>query len=76
MNILAYGPTTAGNYTKLQRVHDVCLEWAKTHGIKFAPQKYVLIYFTRRQKAFDLTAGLTLQGTSLEPQKEVRVLGV
>lgn len=30
--------------------NQICLEWAKTHGSKFAPKKYQLVHFTRRQK--------------------------
>jgi hypothetical protein len=76
VNILAYGPTTQGNCSRLQQAHSKCLEWAKRHGIHFAPSKYELIHFTRRRNAFDLTASVNLEGITQEPKASVRVLGV
>ncbi len=72
---MAYSQSTAGNCRKLEKVHSKCLVWAKRFGLKFAPQKYELIHFTR-QRAYDLSATIQLEGTTLEPKESVRVLGV
>ena len=44
--------------------------------MKFAPQKYELVHFTRSRKAFNLVATVNLTGAQIEPKGEVRVLGV
>ena len=44
--------------------------------MKFVPQKYELVYFTRSRKAFNLTATVNITGAYIEPKGEVRVLGV
>ena len=75
VNILAYSRSTASNCRKIEQVHQKCLAWAQRFGLKFAPQKYELIHFTRR-KGFDLSANIQLEGVVLDPKPEVRVLGV
>ena len=76
VKILVYGPSTESNCRKLEATHRKCLEWASKFGLKFAPQKYELIHFTRRRNAFNLTACVDLDGVGREPKKDVRVLGV
>ena len=44
--------------------------------MKFVPQKYELVYFTRSRKAFNLEATVNITGAQIEPKGEVRVLGV
>ena len=44
--------------------------------MKFTPQKYKLVHFMRRRKAFDTSATVRLGGTEIEPKTDVRVLGV
>ncbi|TVY59574.1 putative RNA-directed DNA polymerase from transposon X-element, partial [Lachnellula suecica] len=75
-NILAYSESTESNCRKLERVHERCLEWARKHGMKFAPGKYELVHFTRRTKAFNLRATCIFGDVVKEPTAEVRVLGV
>jgi hypothetical protein len=75
--VLAYSTTTRANCIKLEELYKDCLSWAKRHGIKFAPDKYELVHFTRARKRFDLSASVQLgNGIVKEPTKEVRVLGV
>ena len=75
VNLLTYGEATVVNCTNLELAHDYCLDWARTHGMQFAPQKYTLTHFTRR-RGFDLGAQVTLQGVAVQPSPVVRVLGV
>lgn len=75
-NILAYSLSMASNCRALEKVHTECLKWARKHGIQFALNKYKLIHFTRRQRAFDLTEIIQLEGTTKEPSPDIRVLGV
>ena len=47
LNALTYSTSTEENCTKLEGLHLEALEWAKKHGITFAPDKYKLIHFSR-----------------------------
>ncbi len=75
INLLTYKEATAINCSNLELAHKYCLDWACTHGMRFAPQKYTLTHFTRR-RGFDLEAPVTLQGTEIQPIPVVRVLGI
>ena len=48
-NMLTVSPSVAVNCQRLEQAHNKCLAWAKRHRVKFAPDKYKLIYFTRRR---------------------------
>ena len=76
LNVLAYGPSTEHNCAKLSRVHELCLAWAREHGIVFAPDKYELIHFTTATRRQNLGACITLGEIEKAPAKSVRVLGV
>ena len=47
VNMLAYSRSTETNCKILETGHARCLDWAKRHGMRFAPTKYELIHFTR-----------------------------
>src|SRR6266487_5760242 len=67
INLLTYGEATVVNCTNLEIAHEQCLEWARTHGTRFAPNKYTLTHLTRR-RGFDLQAPVRLQGAVVEPE--------
>ena len=73
--MLAYSRSTKTNCKILETGHARCLDWAKRHGMRFAPTKYELIHFTRGRK-FNLEASVRLGGTEKQPSPDVRVLGV
>jgi hypothetical protein len=75
INLLTYGESTTGNCIALESAHERCLEWAKTHGMCFAPKKYHLIHFTR-QKKFDLTAPVQIEDRTIAPSPIIRILGL
>lgn len=75
VNLLTYGPSTAVNCQNLQIGHAKCLDWARTHGMRFAPTKYTLTHFTRR-KAFDLQAPIVLPEVTVHPEPTVKILGL
>lgn len=75
VNMLAYGRSTEGNCRILETGHARCLDWAKRHGMKFAPSKYELIHFTRSRQ-FNLQASVYLGDTEKIPSPDVRVLSV
>ncbi len=47
VNAQAFGKSTEENCRMLQTVHERCLEWARRHGASFAPEKYILVHFTK-----------------------------
>ena len=48
INLLTYREATVINCTNLEIVYEQCLDWARTHGMQFAPNKYTLTHLTRR----------------------------
>ncbi|KAI0992166.1 hypothetical protein K3495_g16020, partial [Podosphaera aphanis] len=76
-NILTWSNTTEENCRKLEKQHEICERWAKMHGVKFAPEKYQLMHFTRaRKKRHNLEATIKIQGQLTKPQSSLRVLGI
>jgi hypothetical protein len=76
LNILAYSRSTEQNCARLSSVHDKCQEWARRHGIAFAPHKYELIHFTTARRKHNLQASIKIGSIEKAPTKSVRVLGV
>lgn len=52
------------------------MAWARTHGATFAPEKYQLMYFTRRPKKFNMQATVQIPKSQDGPVTVTRVLGV
>src|SRR6187402_1977695 len=75
VNMLAYSSSTENNCQILEAGHSRCLEWAKRHGMKFAPAKYELIHFAKSRQ-FNLKASIRLNGNEKQPSPDVRILGV
>jgi hypothetical protein len=75
INLLAYGPSTQLNCQALQLAHEKCLQWANTHGMKFAPDKYTLTHFTKR-RTFDTTTPVQIGSTEIYPSPTTKVLGL
>ena len=59
VNLLTYGETTADNCSNLETAHEQCIDWARTHGMRFAISKYTLTHFTRRRDV-DIHASVKL----------------
>jgi len=49
-NLVTWGTSAQTNCHRLKSAHSWCIAWAKRHGARFAPDKYQLIHFTRRQR--------------------------
>ena len=75
-NILTVSPSVAVNCRRLEEAHNKCLAWARKHGVKFAPNKYQLIHFTRRCHKPSLDHPIHIQGFNGKPYDGLRVLGV
>jgi len=71
--LLTYSRSVKRNIYTLQKAYQECLKWATSHGSKFNAEKSELIHFTRRK---DSRLGITLEGKTIPPSKEVRLLGV
>jgi len=50
INILVYSKLTESNCQILEIGYTRCLDWARYHRIKFVPNKYKLIYFTKSRQ--------------------------
>jgi hypothetical protein len=64
------------NCRTLQGVHKQCTEWARRHGALFAPEKYILVHFTKTWTKHIHFCPLTLPTTSTHPSPSKQVLGV
>ena len=75
-NMLTVSSSVTVNCRRLEQAHDKCLAWARRHGVKFAPDKYQLIHFTRRRNTPGLGCPIRIQGFDGKPCDGFRVLGV
>src|SRR6266480_2176867 len=79
-NIITWGDSAQENCKRLEEAHEKCIDWSRRHGLKFAPDKYKLIHFTRRRRDLngDLASAIKIKGFSeeIKPETKLRVLGV
>lgn len=75
-NILTWSDTTEENCRTLENIHKTCEEWAAKNGVKFAPEKYQLMHFSRTTKRHNLQASLQIQGHNTSPSTSIRILGI
>ncbi len=76
VNPLAFGKMTEEKCRTLQTVHEHCLEWARRHGASFAPEKSILVHFTKARTKHNTVCPLTLLLLTISPSPSARVLGV
>jgi hypothetical protein len=57
-------------------VHQICEDWARKHGAKFAPDKYSLIHFSRTRSRHNMQACIQIQGHETQPSPSIRLLGL
>ena len=75
ISMLADGHTTEECNEILVKAHEeVCVPWARTHGVKFAPAKYRHIHFSRKRNV-DTAVPIRIPGYDIKPRKEVKCLG-
>ena len=75
---IAYGvksPTAAQNTARLEQLLKKAEKWRSKHGAQFEKSKYMLVHFTRGKKS-PTDAPLIVEGTTIQPTKEARYLGV
>ena len=73
-NLLVAGRDIAANCRYLESAFRVYEDWARTRGLKFAPHKSELMYFTRKHT--NITQGVCLSGQTIAPVESVQFLGV
>jgi len=76
VNILIYGDSTEGNCQKLKTVYKRCEVWARKYETTFALYKYVLTYFTKTLKWFNIKASINLNELNVIPIVSVKVLKI
>ena len=69
-NLLAFGHSLKSNLLKWKNTHLKCLSWAARHGMVFSPEKYEILYFSRR-RSDNLQLKLRLGNVILKPKEEV-----
>lgn len=74
--ILPWSTTTEKYCKKLEELHDICVNQAKKHVVKFAQEKYQPMHFTRARKKKNLQASFSIQEYLISPQVSLRVLGI
>ncbi len=74
--LLAYRKSTKVNCETLRKAHEICLQWAGTHGATFAPKKYELIHLIRSLGKFNMRASVDLGSVTAKPKANIRVLGL
>lgn len=78
IGLLVGGRSAKENNDTLVKAHEeVCVTWAKAHGVKFAPSKYQLCHFSRKRSE-DVAASIKLPEMAdvIKARKEVKYLGV
>jgi len=75
VNLLTYNKLTTVNLANLETTYEKCLEWADSHGMKFAPNKFTLAHFTRR-RGIDTNTPVRLGEVEVTPSQTVRILGL
>jgi hypothetical protein len=76
LNALTFNKLTDENCKTLQTVHQLCLEWVRRHGPSFAPEKYILMHFTKARTKHNHSCPLILPTSTIYPSPSARVLGV
>ena len=73
-NLLSYSNDIVANCRRLESAWKLCEQWARTKGIRFAPQKNELIHFTKTVKP--LQNRVRLGEVAVTLIKSARFLGV
>jgi len=71
--LLTYSKDTQRNTRNLEKAYRKCLNWGRSHGSRFNPDKSELIHFTRKRKA--IRASINLEGEIIKPSRSIRFLG-
>ena len=74
IHLLAYRKSAETNCRWLEQAHKLCLEWARTHGATFAPQKYELVHLTRTPKEFNMRKTVRFDNAEVAPEASIIVL--
>ena len=75
-NILTTSRSIPENCRNLERAHERCLDWARRHGVQFAPEKYKLIHFSKSRRTQNLNHPIRIPGFDGQPCEGLRVLGL
>ncbi|TQS34092.1 hypothetical protein Golomagni_05538 [Golovinomyces magnicellulatus] len=77
ITVIPWGGSAQGNCRALEEAHGRRLAWAKRYGVSFAPKRYQLIHFARRRgPSKDLKSTVRIEGCTVNPKTEIKVLGI
>lgn len=74
VHLIAYGKNTNINCRALEKAHEICLQWARTHGASFAPKKYELLHLAQNSKKFNMKAIINLGKVVIKPHTSICIL--
>lgn len=75
-NILTWSNPSEENCQRFEELHEKCAQWAKNHGVKFAPHKYQLMHLARPRERHNLQAEIRIHDDLISPTDSLRILGV
>ena len=73
ISLLTYSKSTERNVRNLEKAYRKCLNWARSHGSRFNPEKSELIHFIGRKRVH--RAPITLEDKTIKPSKSIKLLG-
>jgi hypothetical protein len=76
VNALALCKLREENRRMLQKVHERCLEWARMRRASSAPEKYILVHFTKARMKNNHSCPIILFTSTIHPSPSARVLGI
>lgn len=75
--IVAVSESIESNIEILLQLMSCCLDWSARHACQFNVKKFQLIHFTKNYNhEAATTLGLEINGTTIEPQRTVKYLGI
>jgi len=77
-NLVTWEISAQANCHRLESAHSWCIAWAKWHETRFAPDKYQLIHFTRRQRNLngDLMSTVRFNDQEVSMKTTIQVLDI
>ena len=64
------------NIRKLVEIHSSSEQWTEKHGVKFVPEKYQLMHFSRARTRHNMKLTVRIQGHLGRSQTSLRILGI
>ena len=74
VNLLVFNRFTEENCMMLSRIHVVCAQWIKWHGIIFSLKKYKLIYLFQKTNKFNMKITINIDNVIIKSKIQIKML--